>query len=326
MEVSRKTTLWLIKGILALAALFYLIKGLHWKLLYASLLAIRPFWALMALGLVGVNLGLEAYKWHRMLLHVAPNTRYREALGAMLSGYALGFFTPARLGDYAGRVLFLTYPRKGEIAALTFAERMLNLTCYLGIGLIALTYFLLTTLELPPFTWYTVLSVSAFGFIALLTLILHPRLAHTVLSTLIPIKQIQNWLTFLNRFNTRDAHYLLALSALRYAVFSTQFFLLILAFQENAPVFESYTGIFLVFFAKSAIPSFTMMDLGIREGASVFFLGQLGISEVAAFNAAFLLFCINILLPAGIGIPFLFKLHLEILRKPIATIKRSADA
>jgi uncharacterized membrane protein YbhN (UPF0104 family) len=65
-----------------------------------------------------------------------------------------------------------------------------------------------------------------------------------------------------------------------------------------------------VFFAKSAIPSFTLADLGIREGAAVYFMGALGIAAAAAFNAAFLLFCVNLVLPSLVCLPFVLKLRI----------------
>ena len=62
--------------------------------------------------------------------------------------------------------------------------------------------------------------------------------------------------------------------------------------------------------APRGVPTVTLLDLGIREGAAVYFLGQLGYAEAAAFNAAFLLFCINLLVPAVVGLPFVFRLKL----------------
>ena len=74
-----------------------------------------------------------------------------------------------------------------------------------------------------------------------------------------------------------------------------------------------WVGVALVFFAKSAIPQVTLGDLGVREGAAVFFLGAYGVEAGAAFDAALALFAMNLLLPAVVGAPLLVRL--QVLRR-----------
>ena len=57
------------------------------------------------------------------------------------------------------------------------------------------------------------------------------------------------------------------------------------------------------------MPSFTLADLGIREGFAVYFMGLYGIAEAAAFNGALALFGLNILLPALAGLPLALRLR-----------------
>jgi hypothetical protein len=93
-------------------------------------------------------------------------------------------------------------------------------------------------------------------------------------------------------------------------VFSLQFVLLVFAFEPGAAWLPVMMGVALVFFAKSAIPSFTLGDLGIREGAAVFFLGALGVAAAAALEASLVLFGINLLIPALVGLPLVLRLRL----------------
>src|SRR5690606_34279089 len=123
----------------------------------------------------------------------------------------------------------------------------------------------------------------------------------------------------------RDAAILLALSALRYGVFSTQFVLLIQAFAPGASWGGAYAGVVLVFFAKSAIPAITLGDLGVRESAAVFFLGAYGIAEAAAFNASLGVFAVNILLPALSGLVLLPRLRLVAPAEPAEPAEPAAQ-
>lgn len=302
--------LFTLKLVLALAALAYLAHHIDWSYLLASARAARPGWIFAALALMPLNIGLEAYRWHRLVRRLAPETRYSASLAAVLSGYPLGLVTPARAGDYVGRALYLPYEKKGELVALTFAERMATLACILMAGLAALGPFLVTQSELPYAAWFTLFGAAAIGTAGFLVLLLHPRLGHHVLAAVLPFRPVRRALDVLDRFDRQDARQLLALSALRYGVFSTQFVLLVFAFDASIGWLPVAAGVSLVFFAKSAIPSFTLGDLGIREGAAVFFLGAMGASTAAAFEASLLLFGMNLLIPALVGLPLMLRFRL----------------
>jgi uncharacterized membrane protein YbhN (UPF0104 family) len=295
---------------LALVALLYLADRIDWSTLWSYAASAEPLWIAAALALMPLNIGLEAYRWHRLVARLAPETSYRQSLAAVLAGYPLGLVTPARAGDFVGRALYLPYRGKAELMALTFAERMATLACTLVAGLVALGPFLLFQSDLPQLAWATLFFVAAAGTGAFLLLLLHPRLARRVLATALPFRPALRLLRVLDRFDRHDARALLALSAVRYGVFSTQFVLLVFAFQPDAAWLPVAAGVSLVFFAKSAIPSFTLGDLGVREGVAVFFLGTLGVAAAAAFEASLVLFGMNLLLPALVGLPLVLRLRL----------------
>ena len=60
--------------------------------------------------LMPLNWSLEALKWKLLLKHSAHVT-IGEAMRSVLGGLSIGFATPARVGEFAGRVMFL---HKGE--------------------------------------------------------------------------------------------------------------------------------------------------------------------------------------------------------------------
>jgi uncharacterized membrane protein YbhN (UPF0104 family) len=297
------------KLLLAVLALVLLADLIDWSALSAAALSADARWILVALALMPLNIGLEAYRWHRLVARLAPETRYRQSLAAVLSGYPLGLVTPARAGDFVGRALYLPYAGKAELMALTFAERMATLACTLVVGLAAVVPFMILQSDIPRLAWAALFMVAAAGTFAFLALTLQPRLARRVLATALPFPRARRVLRVLDQFDRRDARSLLALSGVRYGVFSLQFVLLVFAFAPSASFLAVYAGVALVFFAKSAIPSFTLGDLGVREGAAVFFLGSLGVGAAAAFEASLLLFGINLLLPALVGLPLVLQLR-----------------
>ena len=292
----------------ALAALVYVVE---WASILDAAREARPLWALAALALVPLNVSLEAFRWHRLVRKLAPDVKFKTSMAAVLSGYPLGLLTPGRIGDYVGRALYLRDISPGASATLTFAERIATLACCLVFGLVALPYFLLTHTNVDSVAWMTVLVLGILFTGFLLVLLLHPKLARALLETVLPFRRIRHVFAVLNRFSVRDATELFGLSAVRYLIFSTQFVLMVHAFQGDVSWLTAYTGVVLVFFAKSAIPSITLGDLGIRESAAVFFLGAFGVAEAAAFNASLGIFAANILLPAFVGLPLLPRLRLR---------------
>jgi uncharacterized membrane protein YbhN (UPF0104 family) len=81
---------------------------------------------------------------------------------------------------------------------------------------------------------------------------------------------------------------------------------LVSAFAKLNFVYELWAGA-LTFFVKTIIPFISFAELGVREAASIYFLSTFGVSGEVAFNAAFLLYFVNVLIPAFIGMFLLFK-------------------
>ncbi|WP_412068296.1 lysylphosphatidylglycerol synthase transmembrane domain-containing protein [Rubrivirga sp. IMCC43871] len=302
--------LFVLKGVLALVAVGTLVWLADPSAVAAALAHANVGWMLAALALVPVNIGLEAYRWGRLVRRLAPDVRHRDVLRAVVGSYPLGLLTPGRIGDYVGRAVYLRDIPPGASAALTFGERMATLAACLVGGLVALGPYLRAEVAPSPL-WSAVLAVGLAATAGLIGLILFPSLARSVVSTLVPFAPIRRAAEAFGQIPQEEGAMLLGLSAVRYVVFSGQFVLLAHALAPSAPVAGLWAGVALVFFAKSAIPQVTLGDLGVREGAAVFFLGSYGVAPAAALDASLALFALNLLLPAIVGAPFLVQLQLR---------------
>jgi len=97
------------------------------------------------------------------------------------------------------------------------------------------------------------------------------------------------------------------ISLLFYSCFLLQYALLVSAFSHNTEITNYLWAGNLIMFVKTVIPPISLGELGIREGASVFFLTKFSELPSVAFNASIFLFIINILLPALVGLILLLK-------------------
>ena len=300
--------LFVLKGVLAAVAVAVLVRLAHPADVWRAFAHADLRWALAALALVPVNIGLEAYRWGRLVRRLAPEVRHRDALRAVVGSYPLGLLTPGRVGDYVGRAVYLRDIPPGASAALTFGERMATLAACLVGGLVALGPYLQQTVAASPL-WPAVVGVGALGTGALLLAILFPSVARGALSAVLPFAAVRRALGAFDRIPREEAVTLLGLSVVRYLVFSAQFVLLVRAVAPEAAVGGVALGVALVFFAKSAVPQVTLGDLGVREGAAVFFLGAYGVAPAAALDASLALFGLNLALPALAGVPLLLRLR-----------------
>ncbi len=307
-----QTPRWLfaLKGVLAVVAVVALVHLVEPAEVWRAVSHADPRWALVALALVPVNIGLEAYRWGRLVRRVEPSVRHRDVLRAVVGSYPLGLLTPGRIGDYVGRAVYLRDIPASASAALTFGERMATLAACLVGGLVALGPYLRTQDAASPL-WSAVTVIGWLATSGLVALILFPGLARTALTTVLPFAPVRRAAASFSKIPQEEAVTLLALSAVRYVVFSGQFVLLARAVAPTAPWLGLWTGVALVFFAKSAIPQVTLGDLGVREGAAVFFLGAYGMAPAAALDASLALFGLNLLLPALVGTPLLLQLRLR---------------
>ncbi len=86
-------------------------------------------------------------------------------------------------------------------------------------------------------------------------------------------------------------------ATLRYAIFSTQFVILLVAFGFNGSLIEAYSGVFLLYVIQSYIPGSFLSELGVREVLSVLFFASFFENPLGAPLAAFCLWVLNIGLP-----------------------------
>ena len=297
------------KAVLAIAAVAGLVRVAHPESVRAALEAADVRWLLAAVALLPLNVALDAVRWGRLVRRVAPGVRMRDAVAAVVGAYPLGLLTPGRVGDYVGRAAFLPAVPPGASAALTFGERMATLLCCLAFGLAVLPVNPAAASG-PAGAWAAVAVWAASGAAVLALAFASPSRTARVLSAVVPVAAVRRAFAAFGHIPSGEAGVLVALSALRYGVFSAQFALAVHAFAPGAAWGPVAAGVAVVFLLKSAVPQVTLGDLGVREGAAVFVLAGAGVPAAAALNASLAVFVVNLVLPALAGVPLLARLRL----------------
>ena len=271
----------------------------------------RWSWIGLALLLLPLNVALDGWVWARLLRRGAGPFPARQLGAALLCGFTLGIWTPARLGEYAGRAFCLPDADPWTVSLSVFAQRMIDMLVGVAAGLLALLGAVQAGWVPLSAAWQGAAATGAVTTAGLGAAVLCPgRTAAWVAPLARWVPGLSSRISYFQRLRPRDGGPALAGTVLRYLVFTGQFVCLTLALAPGLPPLSVFVAVALTFYAKYLIPSLTLLDLGIREGGAVLFFEIAGLPPAVGLSAALLLFVINVLLPAAAGLPFIWRLSL----------------
>ena len=272
----------------------------------------NPIYIIIATLLLLPNLFIQWYRWHYLLRLLYPDVKVFESFSSLFGGMVIGFLTPGRIGEVS-RSLFLKQVDRIQVLALIFLDKYYTfLTIFLG-GIWGITLLFLFLMDYKSFIVWPLVAVALFVSIDAGILMLKPKWIRNALynlSLLLPHREkLKRLIDCVDMFKEKQALDISIWSSVLYCVYITQFCLLAFAFQK-IPWTTALTATTSTIFAKTLLP-ISLGDLGIREGASLFFFLKFQVTKVAAFNSALLLFLINVLIPTMIGLLFLPRLGLN---------------
>ncbi|MBM3279400.1 MAG: flippase-like domain-containing protein [Candidatus Handelsmanbacteria bacterium] len=279
-----------------------LMSGLVWYVeparLYYHLRALKGGDLGLCLALGGLGLGVQVVKWRSLLRWVRPKTTWWESLQSLLAGFGLGLLSPGRVGEL-GRGVVL----EGDQAAwvgLSVVDRACSAVVSLVLGWLGLAVLH------PPLA----LALLGIGVVlGVMGYLLLPRLAGALPG--------QKWWmrsrAALGAGGGRGVGWVLGWSLVFNTVFLLQFFALLLSWGLPPP--GTIWGV-PVFFALKLLLPFSILDIGVREGAALVVFTPLGMEPAIAFNAALVQFVINVILPGVVGWALLYgHLHRRLSRR-----------
>ena len=257
--------------------------------------------------LMPVNWGIEARKW-QLALRPVGGIPFTDAFRAIFTGTTLASFTPNRMGEYLGRILYVKEGRRIAAISLTMVCSISQLLITLVIGAAGLCYirpFLYGQAHhTPMLEWsFNMLAAIVGVLLAGLTLLyfMLPRVA-LHLSRFAWIRKIGAFIKVLENFDTNILLRILFLSFARYIVFMIQYSLVFPVFGIFLNFSQVWGGMSVVFLTMAVIPTFTFLtELGLRWGASIQVLEIFSANTVGIFAASFAIWLINLVIPALLG-------------------------
>ena len=311
-NLVNKTTLIIIAKILIAGGLLYfLIQWVEYdKIVYA--LSNANLYVIGVVVLLGIiNIYLQYAKWNLTSREVLKVNDKLKSIRSLFYGFSAGIITPLRIGEYFGRGIEFKDRSLLQVTLATLVDKFFPLIIVAFIGSISSLLFIYFYYQVSLYIVIALFIIIFTLFYIFILLILSNKFWDTVLFS--RIKSSQKLKTFFDRlkvFQNLDKKYfykMFLISFLFYSCFLIQYGLLVTAFSNHYNFLNYLWAANLIMFTKTIIPPVSMGELGIREGASVYFLTQMGESSSVAFNASILLFIINLLIPALIGVGLFFR-------------------
>ena len=270
--------------------------------------------------LMVINWGIESVKW-RMLIRQSEEISIGKAYQAVLGGLAVSVFTPNRVGEFIGRVFILQKTDPVKAILLTLVGSFSQLLVTVVAGTAAYVFFAPKYLSLMLFdsTWLVSGISIAMALMSLFMMFVFFNIPvlHRI-SILLPEKyseRIKNSIDAIAGCSKQLLLKTVLLSALRYLVFSTQFFLAIRLMGLQFTAQECLLAIPVLYLMLMAIPTVALTEIGVRGSVSVFIFGLMagarGLDSsgmLAIISASTLIWFLNIAVPSLAGVLVVFRL------------------
>lgn len=259
----------------------------------------------LAFFLMPLNWGLETLKWRRLMkpLELLP---FGKAWRAVMAGCSVTMFTPNRVGEYGGRMLFIQTENRVSSISVTMVGGLNQLVVTCWMGLLALPFFYVQV-ELPANSalqiWMQSLGWSVV-FLASVFLTLALFRVSWIFEKLSGISFLEKPLRHLKRtsdYQPKQMLIVLMIALLRYLVFIFQYYFLLqamgvdLSFNQGIPVLAVF------YLLMTWAPTIGFTELPLRSVMAVWLIGLFSTNVMGIQAASLCIWLINLALPAIIG-------------------------
>ena len=114
----------------------------------------------------------------------------------------------------------------------------------------------------------------------------------------------------LSEYSSTELFRVFILAIIRYFIFVVQFYILIRMYGGDSTFLPSLVMIAMTYLVITIVPSFTLIELGIRGAAATYFFSKITLDILPVLNAVFSLWIINLAIPALAGAIFMLNFRL----------------
>lgn len=257
-------------------------------------------WLAGVLFLLPFNWLFESVKWKMMTSHLQPMT-FKNSIKAVLVGISTGFFTPNRVGELVGRIMFLNSENRKSGITLSILNSLTQNLILALCGIPACILFFNSTngkIETNIAQYLVILGVClvifGMGFFSLPLLTKRFKQGRYFL-------KIKEFTDCLSAFTVKDLAQIMLVSFIRYVVFCTQFFLMLRFFGIELSGWQAFISIPTSYLLVTFTPSFAFSEVAVRSSIAVLIIGTFSNQVVNIALAGMGIWLVNFMIPMLIG-------------------------
>jgi len=259
-----------------------------------------------------LNWGLEAWKW-QLQLKPLESISFWKAFKSVLAGCSVTMLTPNRIGEYGGRVLWVTEGRRVKAIPLTIlgSVSQLVVTLLMGIaGLLVMRYQPAkdgAPFYRLPFRMEEILLWVSIAFTVICALLYFN--VHNIVRKLErfnALGRFMKYITALHSFSRKQLLRILLISFFRYLVFILQYLWLLDVTGVHIDFFTGFWIIAVFYLVMALAPTIGFIELPLRAVASVELLRPFTDNVTGIQVAALGIWVINLVIPALWGSLLIF--------------------
>lgn len=253
---------------------------------------------LAAVALMPLNWLTEAFKWRLFIAHLQTLNIW-QSVKSVLAGLAVSMLTPNRVGDFAGRIALLKPENRTAGAMSAFVGGYAQMLAIAVLGVVAFGF----RPALPDFlavaAGYHTLTMSVLlVFVAVLS-------GFYFAAKLMAARfRFSRW-PWLERFigaaglhSNNQLAAAFGLSVCRSLIFMLQLWLMLAAAGVHLEAAEAFCSIALMYCFVSVVPTFALVEWGVRGSMALLFIaGQ----PTQIVTATTVLWIVNVAVPAAVG-------------------------
>ncbi len=247
-----------------------------------------------------LNWFFEIIKWQTLASFV-HKTSFISAAKQSLGSLTASLFTPNRIGEYGAKAVYFKKGNRRKIMLMNLVSNSTQMLITTVFGIVGLLYF---------FTHYTVeIEVFRLRRAAYLVMFL---IAFVFLGKKIGYKKIRGFyidkiIRFLKEIPFKTHFKTVFFSAIRYLIFSHQFYYLLLIFNIQIDYTTAMSFISSMYLLASLVPSLSFFDWLIKGSVALWVFSFVGNYELVVVTISLVMWALNFGIPAIFGSYFVLN-------------------
>lgn len=260
-----------------------------------------------------LNWVVEALKWKWMYSSIQPIS-LANSLVTVLVGNTFGMVTPARLGEYGGRIITSDIDHKMATVLGTFIGSLTQNIWNILIGALFSYLFIKSFLDLTYIDGKVLIVGIIIQLIIMLSILYYlPKIIRNLVDSRYFHKFFKvSWHNEdFGMLESSMINKILSLSLVRFCVYAIQYVLVLLAFGAGISLFTLFAGVSIIYMIQTILPVPSLISVIARGEIAIIVWTKLGLTMPQALLSSYTIWVINLIIPALAGAILMYTLDFK---------------